>query len=320
MFCDQKCMVEAQKRFHDIECEIPEENVRKLQYEMPGGWIDPLLRLRTIIEAWRMAGSVEKLRELMANPNTNGNIFDVDLSHEKDEAMDVKHLKIMNILQGFWTKEEIMKIANNRTAEFMVTESILRKRFPIDEDFKFMLNFSLRLMSIRTCNPVLLSAQKAVGILPFGNFFNHSCDPNVCRLNIDGNKIASIVMKPVKKGEQLFITYDSSVNVHMPMPAFMRQASILQRYRFRCTCFACVNNWSLQTIASLPRLDKNFFRPNDFPKNFKDAVKEFKKNCKYIKKNFKNFPSSSDIHLVIIQNFKFLVEIDEMDPAISSST
>lgn len=40
----------------------------------------------------------------------------------------------------------------------------------------------------------------------FGSFFNHACDPNVLRVSLE-NKITFYVSKPVKKGEQLFLTY-----------------------------------------------------------------------------------------------------------------
>lgn len=42
--------------------------------------------------------------------------------------------------------------------------------------------------------------------LSFGNLFNHSCMPNIQRVQIE-NKVAFYVSKPVKAGEQLFESY-----------------------------------------------------------------------------------------------------------------
>jgi hypothetical protein len=230
MFCDQKCMIEAQKRFHDVECEISEENVRKLQYEMPGGVADLLLSLRTIVEAWRMAGSVERLRELTANPNNNGNIFDFDLSHENDEAMDTKHLKILNMLQGLWTEEEIMEHEKKLSKQFLLLKPILQKFFLIvEEDFNFMFKFAVRFMSIQSCNLNSSNIYKTKEIFPFGSFFNHSCKQNVTRVLAFGNKTAYVVLQPVKKGEQLFVHYGLSMSVYSVKSTEKRQQEILQR-------------------------------------------------------------------------------------------
>lgn len=43
-------------------------------------------------------------------------------------------------------------------------------------------------------------------LLLYGCFFNHSCDPNVAFFAME-NKIVFCCSKPVKKGEQLFISY-----------------------------------------------------------------------------------------------------------------
>lgn len=47
---------------------------------------------------------------------------------------------------------------------------------------------------------------RASSLCLFGSFFNHSCDPNISRVPIE-NRIVFYACKPVKKGEQLFITY-----------------------------------------------------------------------------------------------------------------
>jgi SET domain-containing protein len=46
-----------------------------------------------------------------------------------------------------------------------------------------------------------------MGVLSLTNFFNHSCAPNV-RLFYDDSKAKFITLRPIKKGEQLFIGYN----------------------------------------------------------------------------------------------------------------
>jgi hypothetical protein len=307
-------MNEARKKFHDVECGIPAESFQstRLFKHLDGKTADVLTPLRLIVEPLRMAGSVEKLRELMANPNPDGNIFDFDLNHEEDEAMEMKQFKI------FWTIKGFLKKNHLRDAFSLVDfndhiNPIVRKLFPTEDDYKFLYDFTIRFDSIRSYNmyPLGVFKMKAGGIPLFGTFFNHSCDPNVARVPIFDNKTAFVVMKPIKKGEQLFISYNSSFTSLLSIynePSTEKRRQELQRFGFKCSCFACVNKWSLEKIQNLPRFDRNFVAPpgTEFPKKFKDLVKEFKKNCAYIKKNFKRFPSF-ELYMVSNRNFNLLV-------------
>lgn len=44
------------------------------------------------------------------------------------------------------------------------------------------------------------------GLFPFASLFNHSCCRNAERFSVD-NKLAVVVCLPIKKGEQVFISY-----------------------------------------------------------------------------------------------------------------
>lgn len=65
------------------------------------------------------------------------------------------------------------------------------------------------------------------------SLFNHSCVPNTLQL-INGNKMIAFIIRPVKKGEQLFIDYfrgnaDASTGQQM--------------LDFKCECSKCVRCW-----------------------------------------------------------------------------
>jgi hypothetical protein len=271
--------------------------------------------LRSIVESLRMAGSVEQIRDLTLNPNPDGNIFDFDLSHEEDETMEAKHLKIFWMLQNLFTEDELSGLAE-KSKEFKhdpILEPILRKHFTTDEDFAFIIDFSVRFLSIRNYNIFNFGAHKtnACGVPLFASFFNHSCDPNVARASIFGNNVATVVMKPVKKGEQLFVSFESKILIYNEPSTEKRQQKILQNYRFKCSCFACANNFNLQTTLNFSRCDRNF-NPSAIkcPNNFRDVLMEFKNNCKYIKKNFKHFPSV-ELHAMLSLNFALLMVLAE---------
>jgi hypothetical protein len=198
MFCDQKCLNESRDRFHKFECTMFAIALRNVSIEFKSA--HALLRL--IVESFSIAGSVQRLRELM-QPNTDGNILDFDLSHEEDEAMEVKHLRILNILKPNPRETENIDFA------FLILKPILGKIFVNKSDFEFMKKTFKRAYSIRQLNSYNfgnVDANHGVGIYPFGSFFSHSCDPNVGRTSFE-DKIVFVVMKPVAKGEQLFVHY-----------------------------------------------------------------------------------------------------------------
>lgn len=65
------------------------------------------------------------------------------------------------------------------------------------------------------------------------SMFNHSCVPNTLRINY-GNKMIAYVLRPVKKGEQLFISYATG-NEHV--------SSMQKTLVFQCKCSKCVQCW-----------------------------------------------------------------------------
>jgi hypothetical protein len=129
-------------------------------------------------------------------------------------------------------------------------------------------------------------ASQGSGILPFQGLINHSCDPNLMPIHVD-NKFVSIVLKPIAKGEQLFVNYRST---YFSEPRReVRQFELLQDYDFICTCNAC---WKNLSIYSMEAKDLSFEKPSrEIPVKFDDIVEEFEKNCKYINENFNLYPS-----------------------------
>jgi SET and MYND domain-containing protein len=77
---------------------------------------------------------------------------------------------------------------------------------------------------------------------------NHSCDPNAV-VGFDQGRIFVKALRPIKEGEQIFISYIDSTN-----PFAVRQKSLLDRYFFNCTCSKCAK-------GTAAREDK-FLTPN----------------------------------------------------------
>lgn len=81
------------------------------------------------------------------------------------------------------------------------------------------------------------------------SYFNHSCQPNVTRLNI-GRKLVMKSLVRVEKGEEVSDNYGP---VFYFKPKDERQRELSARYWFQCKCSACSADWSLLGKNSEPR-------------------------------------------------------------------
>ncbi|GLA06531.1 hypothetical protein AnigIFM60653_007469 [Aspergillus niger] len=68
---------------------------------------------------------------------------------------------------------------------------------------------------------------------PYAAIFNHSCDHNAA-VSFDGPNLHIKALRPIRKDEQIFITY---IDVTDPYP--IRQANLQSRYYFTCHCSKC---------------------------------------------------------------------------------
>ncbi|XP_049772881.1 uncharacterized protein LOC126160714 [Schistocerca cancellata] len=81
----------------------------------------------------------------------------------------------------------------------------------------------------------------------FLSLINHSCDPNVVRNSHCGSTAVLRVIKPIKKGEQVFDNYGYHYATHSLEE---RQLHLSSQYFFTCMCEPCTGNWPL--YVSLP--------------------------------------------------------------------
>jgi hypothetical protein len=209
MFCDEKCMNEARERLHNIECAAMETLYGKLssqvleecsEYRMIASMV------AVLAESLQAFGSVKKIRALLA-PKPDATIFDFDLSSTDWKARQKAELRLFHMLQP---RRDSNK---NKQYEFFATSIIDSKCFDkfikSREDRKSLIEYAVQSalkLSLNGFEPT--GREESQGILLFGSYFNHACDQNVGHTLID-NKIVFVVLKPIAKGEQLFISYDT---------------------------------------------------------------------------------------------------------------
>ncbi|KYQ88251.1 SET domain-containing protein [Tieghemostelium lacteum] len=82
--------------------------------------------------------------------------------------------------------------------------------------------------------------QYLLGIIEHASFLNHSCEPNlfIATPIINDKSIRFCSSRPIKKGEELFISYIQGED----LTKVQRNQTLFQDFGFECTCKACKAN------------------------------------------------------------------------------
>lgn len=199
-------MAEGRKQFHAAERDFIEELYDRFEEtdEMPPKGTCG----KRILQALSIAGSVERLRELMESSETKS-MFDFDLRGQDDHSKDIMNLKIINSNIAMSTLETEQTAADTASKYIDAIDLALYVKSEDDKDDLKKYLSHLLLCGIRNQFAIVNnSAATALGVFlqPFSTLFNHSCDPNVNYFLME-NKHVFIVASPIKNGEQLFISY-----------------------------------------------------------------------------------------------------------------
>ena len=93
------------------------------------------------------------------------------------------------------------------------------------------------------CNAfrVTLADNAPIGLCfePTLSLANHSCTPNA-GIMFDGRSVTLRALNPIKKDEQIFISYIDSTSRKET-----RQAELQEHYFFTCNCSKCVKDLNL---------------------------------------------------------------------------
>lgn len=137
------------------------------------------------------------------------------------------------------------------------------------------------------------------------------------------NKLAFVVIWPIKKGEQLFGYFiERTAHAALKKPREERQKKLMDNYGFECDCVACVKNYPvLATVGPLmpPNdissvLSVSMKQPSSRLRNAtKEAAQEFFKCADIVDAKHKSIHISSLWHVVVL-SLEFLAEISYAAP------
>ena len=283
MYCSDECA--KQDDVHEKNC----------PYEIPLNV--QILLLKKVIEIDGDFDSEEGLSD-----DKKKTVFDFDLSNP-DDSMYRKNLQIaVNSLSA--TVESDMKMLSSAQICSNSTEEELQTEMP----YKYMrvwatnaydLWENVRVITGPGTYKYRFYEHFGKGIFPFVSLLNHSCYPNACTLTVD-NKCVLTTCRPIKAGEQIFVSYGFSSFRYTREERRQK----LARYKFNCDCTACIEDHP--KLEKLPKIDRRYFKEPVFGiYSTQAAIKQFKMNCKYIEKNIKDHPTYEVMQL-ILHNFHLL--------------
>ncbi|KAI8940426.1 hypothetical protein NX059_004114 [Plenodomus lindquistii] len=136
-------------------------------------------------------------------------------------------------------------------SQFSLTQETFDKDF-VAAMYARVLTNSLTLIT-PTLDPLGILLESTLGHI------NHSCDPNAYAM-MDGAEISIRTLRPIKKDEEIFISYIDTTN-----PFHRRQSELKARWFFACKCIKC------QKGATLDE-DNWAIKPEDLPKEMEHAA------------------------------------------------
>lgn len=201
MFCSTQCEEEATKNFHAAEITL-----RCVDFTQ-----------RILLEALAICdGSFDKLSTLVTDPlKSSSTVYDFDWNETENVKNKMHGLLAFNSLQLGPVNDELDYVETHPVLNLLKSEREreIAKAFMTRIARILTVNcYSLDWWSPKNANEdssdLTTSNKMKVGssILIFGSLFNHSCAPNIDRMIVD-NKFVFIVRRPIKAGEQCFISY-----------------------------------------------------------------------------------------------------------------
>lgn len=129
---------------------------------------------------------------------------------------------------------------NYLTYKFLMDIPAIRERFDSVRKQRFLMHliWHHKIIEINsTCHYLPKESGKIKLLSNFQSLFNHSCFPNILN-DTTGNKSFAVTIRPVKKGEQLFVNYSAQAT-GITSTFAERQKFSLENFNFKCECERC---------------------------------------------------------------------------------
>lgn len=292
MFCSAECL-ERGRAFHGPECGYVFNDARldrSAQYVA-----------RSIFVALHACGgSVDELMAFVADARRDAQGMPASMTDAKDKYRVFLHLKFglyhadaiqIILLQADFAYRIVMAMPA-MAAHF---DTLAKRRF-----LQHLIAMHLIILSKNSSSGLKYDANHVTSIGLVFSLFNHQCTSNLMNAGVGDTEVC-ITIRPVRKGEQMFVTY-----VTQPKPNQRRY--IFDEFGFWCKCTRCVPAAVRPTARRLMERDEHLAAVNrilpffDCERDVADRAK-VKEHCiKFL--NAHGHLPSNDILEHIVKVFK----------------
>lgn len=225
MYCSSEC---GNNNFHDVECDMSMHSVDH------AGGESSLFLLRSIIIAINTYSTIHELINAVQS-------FNAAASDELCQSIALPKNKYETFfkLSLVVSKQRILDYLEKAFIVFhAILHSSIRSKFPSTEEKRFLFHLIIHHGLILRSNAFQREYgddfEMKVNLLT--SYINHSCIPNVTVLYKHNTTVVKSIL-PIKKGDQLFISYTVNDDFEGSLTGVNEQLERI--YGFRCECFIC---------------------------------------------------------------------------------
>lgn len=218
VFCSDDCM--SRNNVHKMSC-------GSFYYRLP---MNIQVTLQSLLVAVDLIPNVEDLMDFVQSN------LKLDNHHIPANVLDSRRK------YGLFLKLHIRERPGNAFLAYQVYTSILtipsiKRVFDSDRKQRFLMHLVVHHLLIRQNNNFLEVAKEnqfnVSSVACVLSLVNHSCTPNLLNFAVDNQEVC-VTIRPIQKGEQLFISYSGQDDTTV-----QRQAFLKQYFGFECKCGKC---------------------------------------------------------------------------------
>lgn len=223
MYCSKKC---SKNNFHDIECDMMIGTMEDTD------WLAFILR--SVVIGISTFETITDMMEFVEKSRSN-NQEEVNEYSESRKSKYGAFIKLASVATH-------QRIVDLREKAFFIFDTIMTSKlaykFETISAQRFLVHLIVQHGIILHTNSFSFEDDRTVTreLCLLTSMINHSCLPNICKLS-NGNLTICRAILPIKRDEQLFITYiDGQL---FGMSEKQRNDQLEESYGFRCKCRLC---------------------------------------------------------------------------------
>lgn len=255
MYCNNDCM-ERDAAAHKFSC---------AQFNSVSGSLK--LYIKTLINAISLFKNVDSLMEFVAEAVESNGIPESMMNTKSIYRLFLS----LNVSFNELEKDDLMFDAQKIYITIQSAPAI-KQLFDTLSKQRFLQHLVLHHLLVTALNRFQISADgdylETTEIAPMTCIFNHSCAPNAF-IHVIGNQSVIITIRPVKRGDQLFISY---LGEDVVKSTDFRRNYLMNTFGFLCECDKC-ESCCLPVDRAAMKMDKYFkCIQQDYKTAFNDKI------------------------------------------------